>query len=502
MRHRAERARGRDVTPRVGARTTYSLLAIVALAAASCGDDGDTPAATSAPTTTTSVPATTAPVTTTVTTMPAVSTRPVVVDTDVAIDDLVALAFLLSSEDVEVVAITVSGTGEVRCPAGTAVVRELLARTGDEGIPVACGRSTPLVGTHAFPVEWRDAADSGWGVLPPAGPAATETPSAVELLTETLEPGVTLLTLGPLTNVAEAMGADAELADRIGSIVVMGGAIDVTGNVLDPALGVAHSEWNVYVDPTAASEVFGSGAPVLLVGLDATNQAPVTPLFLERLALNSHTAAGSLVASLYEANPLAGSGDAYFWDPLAAVAVVEPGLLTTERAAIAVVTEEGPDSGRTVRSEAGAPVDVATDADAMALEDLLLRTLDGVPPGDALVEPPPPVAEARVTYDGTGCTYDGPTTVAGGRMGFTFESSDPTWVAAVVHLTGELTIDEILAWVEANPEMQEAVPGVDEVTIVPPGPTTYVKVRSPAAAVVCAPFEAGDLLIAASLVVE
>lgn len=455
---------------------------VSAIFAAGCGGGDATPA------TTTPVP-------------PASAIR-VVVDTDAAIDDLVALTFLLASDDVDVLAITVSGTGEVRCPAGIGVVQELLARTGDQTVPVACGRATPLDGAHEFPLEWRDAADSGWGVLVPPDAPEPGTRSAVELLGETLEPDVTLLTLGPLTNIADAFRDDAELSDRVASIVVMGGAVDVAGNVVNPDLDAVGSEWNVYVDPTAASEVFGSGAPVLLVALDATNQVPVTPVFIERLALNSHTPAASLVAELYQANPLVGSGDAFFWDPLAAAAVIDPSLLTTERSDIAVVKADGPDIGRTIRSDDGDPIAVATSADAAAFEDLLLRTLDDVQPDEALVEPPPAVGEAVVIYDGTDCTYDGPTTVTAGRIGFTFETDDSAWVAAVAHLTGEFTIEEILAWVQAHPDVQDAPPGVDEVIVVPAGTTTYVTVAAPGVGVVCSPYEPGPLLIAASLTVE
>jgi inosine-uridine nucleoside N-ribohydrolase len=472
-------------------RRVAGLVVVLSIAASSCGEDDATPAAT--------------------TDMPASIAVPVVVDTDVAMDDLVALTFLLASDDVDVRAITVSGTGEVRCPTGVGVVQGLLERTGDEGVPVACGRSTPLDGAHQFPTEWRDAADSGWGVLAPASTNESDAASAVELLVDTIEPGVSLLTLGPLTNIADALRADAELATRVASIVIMGGALDVPGNV-SPELDAAHSEWNLYVDPTAAAEVFGAGAPLVLVPLDATDQVPITPMFLERLALNNHTPSASLVADLYQANPVVGTDSGYFWDPLAAAALLDQSLLTTERADIAVVTGDGPDIGRTIRTADGHPIDVAISADARAFEDLLLRTLDGVAPADALVEPaadPPPddepspsVGGAVVTYEGAVCSYDGPTTVEAGRIGFTFETDDSTWVAAVVQLTGESSFDDVVAWIEANPEAQEAPPGVGDVILVPAGSTTYVSVEGPGVGVVCSPYGPGPLLVAASLTVD
>ena len=472
----------RATGPRLRRVVRAGTVVVLSIAATSCGGDHARPAPT--------------------TSMPTASAIPVVIDTDAAIDDLVALTFLLVSDEVDVRAITVSGTGEVRCPAGIGVVRELLARVGDDGVPVACGRSTPLAGTHEFPTEWRDAADSGWGVVAPTGTPEPDARSAVDLLGDTVEPGVTVLTLGPLTNIADAFRADAELADRVALIVTMGGAVDVPGNVTEPDLGAADSEWNVYVDPTAASEVFGSGAPLILVGLDATNQVPVTPVFLERLALNSHTPAASLVAELYQANPLVGTGGAYFWDPLAAVAVIDQSLLSTERADIAVVTDEGPAIGRTIRSVDGHPIEVATSVEARTLEDLLLRTLDDVGPDEALVEPSPAVGEAAVTYDGADCTYDGPTNVTAGRVGFTFQTDDPTWVAAIVQLTGESTIEEVVAQVEADTEGQDTPRGVDEVVVVPAGITTYVTVVPPSVGVVCSTYEPGPVLVAGSLIVD
>jgi inosine-uridine nucleoside N-ribohydrolase len=424
----------------------------------------------------------------------------VVVDTDLAADDLVALAFLLSSIDVEVRAVTVSGTGEVRCPQGLAVVRGLLEVTSDSDVPVACGRSSPLAGDHAFPSEWRNGADAAWGLdLPVVVPPATEG-TAVELLTAISEPGeVTLLTLGPLTNVADAFRSDPGLARRVASIVVMGGAVDAAGNVTGGGAGAAQAEWNAYIDPVAAAEVVASGAPVLLVPLDATSHVPMSTEFLELLRVNSHTAAARLVATLIEQNPLVHNGQAYFWDPFAAAVVVDRGLANIEEASIRVVTGEGPDSGRTMRSADGHQVSIATGADAAGFEELLVRTLDGLGPDASLVRPPTPVGDAGVLLDEAACRYDGPATVQAGRMRVTFETTDPAWSAAIARLTGELGIDEVLAWIDAHPG-EPQLPGiVRPLSIAYPG-VTYLDVVSGGQVVLCGS-DTGRVLVGGTFVV-
>ncbi|MDO9496405.1 MAG: nucleoside hydrolase [Nocardioides sp.] len=420
---------------------------------------------------------------------------PVVVDTDLALDDLVALAFLLSSPAAEVRAVTVSGTGEVRCPQGLTVIRGLLALTGDDDVPVACGRSSPLAGDHAFPNEWRDLADSGWGMdLSQVTAPATER-SAVDLLGTTLrQGGVTLLTLGPLTNVAESLRAEPDLAEQVSSVVVMGGALDVPGNVSGRGIGSSTAEWNMYVDPTAAAEVVASGAPIVLVGLDATNQLPITGDFLELLTVNARTEPAKLVDRLIRNNPQVYTGEAYFWDALAAAVVLDPGLVTTEEAAITVLTTQGRDSGRTVRRPDGTTVTIAHRPRAAAFETLLLRTLDRLPPGAALATPPPPVGRAVIRFDGSRCSYEGPATVPSGRMRFTFDTTDPAWTGAVVGLTGERSIQAILAWLEAHPHSRDSVPGVRQVAPVPPRVTTYLDVASPSVATICASDEPVPLL--------
>ena len=92
---------------------------------------------------------------------------PLLIDTDVAPDDLVAIAFLVASPEVEIEAITVSGTGEAHCGPGVDVVLRLLERLDAPSIDVACGRETPMAGDHAFPDAWRAGVDAGSGLAQP-----------------------------------------------------------------------------------------------------------------------------------------------------------------------------------------------------------------------------------------------------------------------------------------------------------------------------------------------
>ena len=128
---------------------------------------------------------------------------------------------------------------------------------------------------------------------------------------------------------------------------------------------------------------------------------------------------------------------------------------------------------------------IARRPDATAFHELLLRTLDRVEPRAPLASPPPPVGHAEIRFDGSTCSYDGPATVPSGRMRFTFQTTDPPWTGGVVSLTGEQSIEAILAWVEAHPDSRGTVPGVIQATPVPPGFAMYIDVAAPRIAAVC-----------------
>ena len=312
----------------------------------------------------------------------AADAQPVVIDTDMAADDWLAILYLLGRSDVDVQAITVTGTGEAHCPAGTRNARNLVALAGRPEIPVACGRETPLAGDHAFPTAWRERVDDLLGLTLPESSQQPIGESAVELLTRIIQESphkVHLITLGPLTNVGELLQAKPGLVTNLAMITVMDGAIEVPGNIASSSnIDNEVAGWNFYCDPHAAALVFASGAPLTLVPLDATNYVPVTMDFYTRLEKDRTTSVAEFVYRvLTMQQQYIRLGSYYFWDPLASAIATDEALAVFQDIPLLIVDEEGPESGRTLKSERGFIIRVAMQADRERFEALFLDAVNG-----------------------------------------------------------------------------------------------------------------------------
>lgn len=307
--------------------------------------------------------------------------KAMIFDTDMAHEDMFAALFLLSHPNVDVRAITVSGTGEAHCSPGVAHALGLVELSGHKDIPVACGSETPLKGNHVFPSEWRQTADDAYGVEIPDGGAAS-TLSASDLIIETVSgsnESITIVTVGPLTNIAEALQKDPEIDAHIKEIYIMGGALDDEGNVGNSGVGIQnkYAEWNIYIDPVAANIVFKSGIPIILVPLDATSDVPVTRNFYKALGENRNTPTANLVYEILTANlDFVDSGGFQFWDSLTAATATDQNLVSFEDIQLVVVEEEGSESGRTKRDANGATIKVAVGANENRFEQLFLTVVD------------------------------------------------------------------------------------------------------------------------------
>ncbi|UCE00251.1 MAG: nucleoside hydrolase [Chloroflexota bacterium] len=345
---------------------------------------------------------------------PAESGRYVVIDADMGKNSVMEILYLLQAEGVDVKAITVAGDGEAHCQPGMRTALGLLALTGNEDIPVACGREKPLKGDFTFPQIFRAGADNLAEILElPAGGEPSKM-DAVALLTSVIEAApnkATLFAEGPLTNLGEALQARPDLVDKIEMVYIMGGALEVPGNVEEQP----SAEWNIYVDPYAANLVFASGAPVTLIPLDATNHAPATEHSFRAFEQNHSTPAAKVIYNLMRNNPsFYQSGENYFWDPLAAAILTDPSLGTIEALKVEV-EESGAEIGRTRVSEQGSLIQAATSADSERFLELFLSVLNG----GVAVELPAIEEVVKIGsfyISGKTCEYNGPSVIPAGRV--------------------------------------------------------------------------------------
>jgi inosine-uridine nucleoside N-ribohydrolase len=247
-------------------------------------------------------------------------------------------------------------------------------------VPVACGREVPLVGDHAFPAAWRDAVADGYRLdLPEPTGTAVDIDAPALIASAAAEAGgaLEILTLGPLTNLADAFTATPTLAKEVAGVTIMGGAVRTAGNVGDPdGDGTSvDAEWNAYIDPRALAIVLGAGAPVTLVPLDATDDVPMTSEVAAQVEANQGTDAAELVHELLSRNPERIGGTS-LWDQTAAIlAAGGADGLTLEPLRLAVIETEGAESGRTIIAEDGSETNVATAADPSII---VRRFIDGL----------------------------------------------------------------------------------------------------------------------------
>lgn len=254
-------------------------------------------------------------------------TMRVFVDCDPGIDDAVALAYLAARPEVGIIGVgAVFGNNSVDVTADNAL--RLLELYDRADVPVAVGASRPLVQPPSLAAHVHGANGLGGVELPePAGKPVTET--AAELLVRLVResPGeIDVLAVGPLTNLAIALGLEPELPRLVRRLVVMGGAVRVAGNVS------SHAEANIRNDPESAEAVFAAGFDLDLVALDITMKTVATTEWLEELKTVPGRRA-ELTSSFLDFyadfyTGLFGVRQCAMHDPLAAAVLVDPDLVT------------------------------------------------------------------------------------------------------------------------------------------------------------------------------
>ena len=339
-----------------------------------------------------------------------------ILDVDTGIDDSLALLYALASPEADIVAVTcVSGNVEARQVAtNTLALLELAGRTD---IEVAVGREVPLERPPETTPETHGPAGIGYAELAPPRRAISDR-HGVDLIVESARarPGeITLVTLGPLTNLAVALEREPALPRLLRRHVLMGGAFGAQGNTTPT------TEWNIHCDPEAARICFRAWASALdadpsiprplALGLDVTEGARIGPEHVVALARRAgSTPDDTLVPPSDDplgprrsvaSNPVIRFiADALRWyfefherydrfygafihDPLVVAAALDPRLITTEALYVDVETRGELTAGMTVadrRRLTGKPpnVDVAATADVDTFLDRLIERVGGL----------------------------------------------------------------------------------------------------------------------------
>ncbi len=272
--------------------------------------------------------------------------KKVIIDCDPGHDDAAAIFLAARSPELELVGITcVAGNVEVEKTSENAL--KLCGLAGIRDTPVAKGMALPLVGelitaTHVHGQSGLDGAD-----LPP-GDLTLYPRHAVDFLIDSIMSSggdITLIPIGPLTNIAMAILREPRITLKIPEILLMGGSMGI-GNVTPSA------EFNIYVDPEAAKIVFNSGVPMVMVGLDVTRKAVFTETHISEIQKHG-TAVSEVMTSILHfcqeiSEKLGQDQGVAMHDVCAVAAVCDPSLLTTQLMRVDIETQGEFTRGRTV----------------------------------------------------------------------------------------------------------------------------------------------------------
>ena len=279
---------------------------------------------------------------------------PVVFLGDGAPDDITAAMYLMLDTKINLAGIVVTN-GETR---PSRAIKKWLdyvyGYMGWANVVVTAGCDC-AVDPHPnqFPQSWRDSADNFWGMTLPdyqGKPSALTGADLIIQMANQYPRELVILITGPHTDLALALQKDAMLKDKIKKVVIMGGAVNVAGNIHADYAQETNlvSEWNIWVDALAAKEVFDSGIPLDIIPMDPVPEVELNSAFAQKVGAVNLPGA-NLMAALWEAEFGWYQKD-YIWiyDALAAIAIDHPELFEWVNAPLTVVTDRGPNQGRTI----------------------------------------------------------------------------------------------------------------------------------------------------------
>jgi purine nucleosidase len=306
--------------------------------------------------------------------------KKVVIDCDVGVDDALALILAFHSPELDVRAVT-GVNGNVPLEQVFENIQKVLSLIQPKDKPlIAKGADRPLKGKtiYAHSVHGEDGLGGAkidreegkqwWQFY--AGPAD----ELITKMARQYRDEITLIAIGPLTNLALAIQKDPEGMRKLKEVVIMGGAVRTGGNI------TPYAEFNIFSDPLAAKMVFESGIPITLVPLDVTHQVVLTPQVIEeRLKLIHNPFSQFVIEAIgYDLTAhrfLRGPELIYLHDPLAVGVVIDPDLVTKERLSVDIETGEEEHYGQLSEVKEGSKIEVCLEVNSKRFLELFLSRL-------------------------------------------------------------------------------------------------------------------------------
>lgn len=295
---------------------------------------------------------------------------PIIVDVDTGVDDAIALAFLARRAS-QLLAIT-TVAGNVSIDLSTPNSLKVLSWLGQSEVPVHRGASRPLAMPYLDAAHVHGENGLGNAELPASDRSEAED-NAVEAilrLADIYTGELTILTLGPMTNLAIALSLRPGLVDQIRRVVAMGGSFFNPGNI------TPHAEFNIYADPHAAHQVLSAEwKEIIALGLDVTHQTVISRATWAEIPSNASRPA-QLAKLILERSYSERNLDGFFLhDPLAALIAIDAEFVGTQRGLVEI-TLDGSERGRTIFAEGAGNVYVATSVRSIEAEQAICNALD------------------------------------------------------------------------------------------------------------------------------
>lgn len=272
----------------------------------------------------------------------------IIIDTDPGVDDTMAIFFALKSPELDLIGLTTI-FGNVHTDLATTNALRLLDIAGRPDIPVAKGADNPLGGSFGGPVPYVHGDDGQGNVnLPPSQRKAVDHSAALFIIEQVKRmPGeITLVPIGPLTNIALALRLEPQIASLVKEVVLMG------GNALCPGNATPAAEANIHNDPEAADIVFGAQWPVTMVGLDVTHQVNMSREHLDAYGQINNPLAKHICRIVphyrdYFELSYPGMNGIFVHDSSAIAYLIDASLFKTEKWPLRVDTSQGISRGKT-----------------------------------------------------------------------------------------------------------------------------------------------------------